>query len=92
MAAFFIDCGFGCPLTRDEAKEKIRKSDEAGLFRQFSKWQERAAMVRACCWRCLVLHAMTELGNQYIMTRSAFSPIIKSSPCHHHRAFGNMTF
>jgi electron transport complex protein RnfB len=75
MAGFIIERGFGRPLTRDEAKQKIKEADKAGLIHMVSDWQDQLTTVCACCrCCCLVLRTLTEFGNRHIMSRSAFSP------------------
>jgi electron transport complex protein RnfB len=82
MATFVIERGFGRPLTRDEAKQKIREADEAGLVHMVSNWQNQPSMVCACCrCCCYILRAVNEFGNQHIMTRSAFSPVRDPELC-----------
>jgi electron transport complex protein RnfB len=82
LADFVIERGFGRPITREEAKQKIREADEAGLVHMVSNWQDQLAMVCACCRCCCgVLRSLNEFGNRNIMTRSAFSPVRDPALC-----------
>ena len=82
MASFIIERGLGRSLTRDEAKQKIREADEAGLIHMVSNWQDQISVVCACCRCCCsVLRTLTEFGNRNIMSRSAFSPVRDPGLC-----------
>ena len=82
MATFTIERGFGRPLSRDEAKQKIREADEADLVHMVSGWQDHISTICACCGCCCgVLRALREFGCRDVMRRSAFFPMRDPARC-----------
>lgn len=79
---FLVERGFARYITKEEAKEKIKAFEEAGLVRQVNNTKDRLEFVCHCCPCCCVsLRAVSEYENPRVFTRSAFLPARDTAQC-----------
>jgi Pyruvate/2-oxoacid:ferredoxin oxidoreductase delta subunit/DNA-binding transcriptional ArsR family regulator len=79
---YLVDRGYGRYITKDDAKQKIKEFDKAGLVRQVNNTRDRLEFVCHCCSCCCsFLRAINEYGNPRVFTRSAFLPIRAVESC-----------
>jgi Pyruvate/2-oxoacid:ferredoxin oxidoreductase delta subunit len=79
-----MDRGYGRPLSREEAKELVRRADKAGLMHTAdSEWRTRGlhAICNCCACDCYPFRAAHELGSKGIWPRSRYVAVHHREEC-----------
>ncbi len=79
-----LDRGYGRRLTRDEARELVRRADRAGLMHTAdSEWRSRGlhAICNCCACDCYPFRAAQELGSKGIWPRSHYVAAYDQERC-----------
>ena len=79
-----LDRGYGRRLTRDEARELVRRADRAGLMHTAdSEWRSRGlhAICNCCACDCYPFRAAQELGSKGVWPRSHYVAVHDRERC-----------
>jgi len=79
-----LERGYGRRLSREEAKEVVRKADRAGLMHTAdSEWRERGlhAICNCCACDCYPFRAAQELGSKGAWPRSRYVAVHDREQC-----------
>jgi NAD-dependent dihydropyrimidine dehydrogenase PreA subunit len=79
-----LDRGYGRRLTREEAKELVRRTDKAGLMHTAdSEWRTRGlhAICNCCACDCYPFRAAQELGSKGAWPRSRYVAVHDPARC-----------
>lgn len=72
---YLVDRGFAWNITKEEALQKIKEFDDAGLVRLVNNTQDKLEFVCHCCSCCCsFLRAFSKYGNLRAFAKSAFLP------------------
>ncbi|RLG54728.1 MAG: hypothetical protein DRN99_04605 [Thermoproteota archaeon] len=81
-ADFMVERGYARYLTPEEAIEVLKKAEEAGLVHITTNTQRRPQFICSCCTcSCLILRALTEMGNPRAFAKSNFIAERDHSKC-----------
>jgi NAD-dependent dihydropyrimidine dehydrogenase PreA subunit len=81
-ADYLIDRGFGKRITREEAEEILRATEEAGLVHNLGNYSDRAVFVCNCCGCCCqFLSSLKKFQNQAVLAFSNFVVAIDEESC-----------
>lgn len=81
-ARFLIDRKFAREVTKEEASEVLRMSEEAGLVHTCTNSQDRLAVICNCCpCCCIVLKGWTRLKNPYAFAKSRWRASVDAHLC-----------
>jgi electron transport complex protein RnfB len=81
-ARFLIDRGFAREITKEEAKNTLRLSEEAGLVHSCNNSQHRLTVICNCCsCCCTVLRGLTERQNPNAFARSRWHASVDADSC-----------
>jgi len=81
-AQFLIDRQIAQEITRDQADDIVRRSEEAGLVHTTNNSQDRVNFVCNCCpCCCTILRGLTQLHNPNAFARSRWQAYVDADLC-----------
>lgn len=79
---YLIERGFAREITREEALEVVRRSEEAGLVHTTNNSQDRLTLICNCCpCCCTILRGLTRLENPHAFATSRWSARVNAEEC-----------
>jgi electron transport complex protein RnfB len=79
---FLIDRGFAKEITRQEALDVVRRSEEAGLVHTTNNSQDRLSLICNCCpCCCTILRGLTQLQNPHAFAVSRWCSQVDADLC-----------
>ena len=79
---FLIDRGFAREITRQEALDVVRRSEEAGLVHTTNNSQDRLNLICNCCpCCCTILRGLTQLQNPHAFAVSRWCSQVDADLC-----------
>ncbi len=82
FADYMIKHRKGKKVTKEEALEILKKTEDAGLIHTISNQQERPNFICNCCTDCcILLRGISELHNPRAIAKSNFIPEINREAC-----------
>jgi electron transport complex protein RnfB len=79
---FLIDRGFAREITKQEALDVVRRSEEAGLVHTTNNSQDRLSFICNCCpCCCTVLRGLTQLKNPHAFAVSQWCSQVDADLC-----------
>jgi Pyruvate/2-oxoacid:ferredoxin oxidoreductase delta subunit len=81
LAQFVIDRGFGHKISKEEAIDILRKSEEAGLVHSTINRQEIEFLCNCCNDHCVILQKALAQPKPGIALNSGFQPVLNPELC-----------
>jgi len=81
MARLYIDQGYGCEITKEEALHYLKKNEEEGLIFQLSNSQEMIFVCSCCTCCCEGLVWLKSIPNPADYTSSNYQAVIDEELC-----------
>jgi electron transport complex protein RnfB len=79
---FLIDRGFAREITKQEALDVVRRSEEAGLVHTTNNSQDRLSLICNCCpCCCTILRGLTQLQNPQAFAVSRWCSQVDANLC-----------
>ena len=79
---FLIDRGFAREISKQEALDVVRRSEEAGLVHMTNNSQDRLNLICNCCpCCCTILRGLTQLQNPHAFAVSQWSSKVDADLC-----------
>ncbi|TAL33023.1 MAG: hypothetical protein EPN93_15270 [Spirochaetes bacterium] len=81
-AKFLVERGYARQASKDEAKDALKRSDEAGLVHTSNNSKDRASVICNCCpCCCTILRGRTELNHPHAFEPSRFEARVDGAAC-----------
>jgi Na+-translocating ferredoxin:NAD+ oxidoreductase subunit B len=81
-AKFLVERGYARQASKEEAKDALKRSDEAGLVHTSNNSRDRASVICNCCpCCCTILRGRTQLNHPHAFEPSRFEARVDAASC-----------